>query len=566
MSEQIKRRLTAILTADVVEYTKLMAQDEDGTLVALHEHRQRLFNPEIAKRGGRIVKLMGDGTLVEFPSVVDAVEAALSIQKAGAANDDTIKLRIGINLGDVIIDGDDIYGEGVNVAARLEELAEPGGICISFIVHQSLGNRVDTEFVDAGEHQVKNIARPIRVFRWPARRAESGSGRELIPTELKRDHTISVLPFESLSSDEDLSYLCEGIAQDIITAIGNIEQLTVVAEEHRVAKDKAHYILTGKVRKFGNRIRVSAQLVDRHSGVQHWADRFNREASDLFEVQDDVARNIVIAIHTELGAGSYHNSWQWGTENFEAWQLMAKGFREFQKFSPDSIAKTASIWEQALTIDPDYLAPLMGSGYCYAHLALVADADKAQEYIARAQSIFERSAAQAPKDIRPYATKRGIEIALGNYDGAVAAAQTAFNMRPNDPHCRAALAVALLSADRPAEALPQITKAIQDATDPAGWYILTRIQCNYMLGKLAEAFREGRDTVTRIPDFYPGPVLTAALAIELGEKNEAEAMRKKVLKVDPQFSATLFVRSLGLKNIKHRKRVMSALKAAGLPE
>ena len=232
MSASTTRRLSAILAADVVGYSKLMAEDEAGTLAALQEHRQTLFDPETIKRGGRIVKLMGDGTLVEFPSVVDAVECALSIQQTLADDPGPIKLRIGINLGDIIIDGDDIYGDGVNIAARLEALAEPGGICISSIVHESLGHRVEAEFTDAGEHEVKNIDRPIRVFQWPARAATSRANLELIPAELKRDQTIAVSHFETLSDDAELGYFSEGITQAIITALGTIAQLTVVSDEH----------------------------------------------------------------------------------------------------------------------------------------------------------------------------------------------------------------------------------------------------------------------------------------------------------------------------------------------
>ncbi|MCZ6860593.1 MAG: hypothetical protein O7I42_10005 [Alphaproteobacteria bacterium] len=570
----MERRLSAILASDVVGYSKLMAEDEVGTLNALREHRQNLFDPEIAKRGGRIVKLMGDGTLVEFPSVVNAVEAAVVIQKALATDDGPIKLRIGINLGDVIIDGEDIYGDGVNVAARLETLAETGGICISSIVHESLGNRIDADFADAGEHEVKNIARPIRVFRWPAQGGAAAPIQPVIPAELKRENTISVSHFENLSDEAELGYFCEGVAEDIAAALGNIAQLTVVSDEHLIDDSKAapsdrvaaHYVLAGKVRKAGSRIRVSAHLVDRHTGIQRWADRFEHDATDLFEVQDDVTRNIVIGVHTELGAGAYTNQWQWGTENLEAWQLLAKGFSEFQKFSPDSMAKTASMMEQALAKDPDYLAPLMVQAYCYSYLALISDSETAQKYIAKAQANIERSLAETPNDVRSYSAKRGIEIALGNFDDAVVAAETALEMEPNNAACRGTYAMALMSADRPGDALAQLTKATQDMTIAAGWMVMSQIQSNYMLDNLTEALRISREIVGREPDFYPGPVLCAALAAELELADEAAAMRKRVLDIDPHFSAELFVRSQGLKNVTHRKRLFEALIGAGLPK
>ncbi len=571
----MKRRLAAILASDVVGYSRLMAQDEAGTLDALREHREKLFEPETARRGGRIVKLMGDGALVEFPSVVNAVEAALAIQRDLADGDGPLKLRIGINLGDVMIDGSDIYGDGVNVAARLEALAEAGGICISSIVHESLGNRIDAVFADAGEHEVKNIARPIRVFRWlPQGAAPAAPSQPLIPAELKRDNTIVVSQFENLSDDTEVGYFCEGLAEDIATALGTIAQLTVVSEEHLAdgrkaapdGRETAHYVLAGKVRKAGNRIRVSAHLVDRQTGIQRWAERFDRDASDLFAVQDDVTRNIVIGVHTALGAGAYTNQWQWGTENLEAWQLMAKGFHEFQKFSPDSMAKTVAIWEQALAKDSNYLAPLIGAAYCYSYLALISQAEAARDYISKAQANVERAAAEAPSDVRLYSAKRGIEIALGNFDAAVAAAETALELEPNNAACRGTYAMALMSADRPADALAQLTKAAQDMTSLAGWMVMAQIVCNYMLGNISEALRISRDIVAREPAFYPGPVLAAALAAESGLADEAASMRGKVLDMDPHFSAERFVRSQGLKNADQRERLFQALAKADLPQ
>ena len=207
------RRLAAILAADVVGYSRLMGADEAGTLAALRAHRAEIFDPVIAERGGRLVKLMGDGALVEFPSVVDAVECALAIQEALAGSDGPIKLRIGINLGDVIIDGDDIYGDGVNVAARLEAMAEPGGICISSIVHESIGNRVETVFGDGGEHEVKGIARPIHIWRWPA----GGAARtDQVPLALPDKPSIAILPFDNMSGDPEQEFFADGMAEDII--------------------------------------------------------------------------------------------------------------------------------------------------------------------------------------------------------------------------------------------------------------------------------------------------------------------------------------------------------------
>jgi tetratricopeptide (TPR) repeat protein len=278
-----------------------------------------------------------------------------------------------------------------------------------------------------------------------------------------------------------------------------------------------------------------------------------------------VVRNIVIGVHTELGAGAYTNQWQWGTENLEAWQLMAQGFREFQKFSPDSFAKTVNYWEQALAKDPDYLAPLMGNGYCYSYLALASDGEAAEDYITRALANYERAIAKAPMDVRVYSAKRGLEIARGDYKAAVEAAETALAMEPQNAACRGTLAMTLMCADRPRDALAHGNKSTHEMSDPPGWLLMTQILSNFMLGNIDEAIRISRETVTQVPDFHPGPVLVAALASEIGQVDEAKAMRNKILKNDPQFSGERFVRTLGLKNAEIREKLFNALVDAGLP-
>ncbi len=582
----MERRLAAILAADVVGYSKLMAENEAGTLVALKSHRVQIFDPAIAKHNGRLVKLMGDGVLVEFASLVDAVECAVAVQTAcSTADDKRVRLRIGVNLGDIIIDGGDIYGDGVNIAARLEAMAAPGGVCISSIVYESLGNRVDVAFVDAGEHEVKNIPRPIHVYHWTAKAGDARSAgdhrpvSDRLPATVPHRSTISVTPFENLSNDSELGFLCEGIAEDIITALGNISQLTVVRPTPALgardgagsladtaARQPARYTLEGSVRKAGNRIRVSAQLLDSFSGIQSWAQRYDRDVGDMFQVQDDVARNIVIAVHGELGAGSYSDRWQRGTNNFEAWQLSAKSFHEFQKHSPDSIAKSAAMWDRAFAIDPDFLAPRAASAFCYAQMALWKDRKTAEEYIAKARSYIDIAMAAAPRDARPYSAKRAIEIAKGNYAEAIAAAQTACDLEPNEPSCVANLALAVMCADEPRKALALMTKATQEISNYPGWFATVKIQSHYMMGNLAEAVHEAEDILRRAPDFYAAPVLLAALNAELGRVDEARKMGEKVRQMDPQFSVETFVKSQGLKNIEHRERLFTALTSVGLPE
>ena len=331
------RRLAAILAADVVGYSTLMNEDEAGTLVALKAHRAELFDPETAKRGGRIVKLMGDGVLVEFPSVVDAVECALAIQTALAAESGKIRLRIGINLGDIIIDGDDIYGDGVNVAARLEALAEPGGIAISRMVREGLGNRVEADFSDAGEHQVKNIARPIQVWRWspvpvdtPYADAKSLSERP----------SIAVLPFTNMSGDPEQEYFSDGITEDIITELSRFNSLFVIARNssfHYKGRSPriqdvgrelgVRYVVEGSVRKSGSRVRITAQLIETSTENHLWAERYDRELEDIFAVQDDVVREIATAVPGQVDIDEMARVHRRPADNPTAYDYLLRGER-----------------------------------------------------------------------------------------------------------------------------------------------------------------------------------------------------------------------------------------------
>src|SRR5665213_3669994 len=341
------RRLAAILAADVVGYSRMMGADEAGTLTSLKLHRETVFDPAVTEHKGRVVKLIGDGTLVEFGSVVDAVRCALSIQramKAGAQPDGQgIVLRIGINLGDVIIDGDDIYGDGVNVAARLEPLAAPGGVCVASIVNESVGSRIDVHFVDGGDVTVKNIDRPIRVWKWhpgsdpvaaqlaPAA-ATAGKARPEPPS-------IAVLPFNNMSGDPEQEYFSDGITEDIITDLSKVGGLIVIARNssftykgrsvdiRNVGRELGvRSVLEGSIRRAGNRVRITAQLINAETGGHVWADRYDRDLTDIFEVQDEVTRQIVDALKVALTpTEKARMSDDGGTANVEAHDCFLKG-------------------------------------------------------------------------------------------------------------------------------------------------------------------------------------------------------------------------------------------------
>ncbi len=318
--EDIERRLAAILSADVVGYSRLMEEDEAGTLAALKAHRAELIDPKIAEYHGRIVKLMGDGALVEFASVVNAVECAGDIQAGMAArNADVpegrrIDFRIGINLGDIIIEGEDIYGDGVNIAARLQELAEPGSVCISSGVYEQVHKKTDFVFQDMGKREVKNISESVHVYRVDAGDSSSlghvGSEKRLsIPDK----PSVAILPFTNMSGDPEQEYFSDGITEDIITDLSKISGLFVVARNAvflykgravnpvDVSRDLGvAYVVEGSVRKAGNRMRISAQLIDPRTGYHIWAERYDRDVTDIFVLQDEITEKIVGALEVKL--------------------------------------------------------------------------------------------------------------------------------------------------------------------------------------------------------------------------------------------------------------------------
>ncbi|MGO9847730.1 MAG: adenylate/guanylate cyclase domain-containing protein, partial [Methylocella sp.] len=375
--ERINRKLAAILAADVVGYSLLMAADEAGTLAALKRHRELVFDPAVAAHNGRIVKLIGDGTIVEFGSVVDAVNCALLVQRRNgtlpdeALGQSKIILRIGVNLGDVIIEGDDIYGDGVNIAARLEPLAEPGGISISSIVNESIGNRIDVRFQDAGDISVKNIDRPIRVWKWHPGATALAAAKSNVAKSKPNSGTpsIAVLPFTNMSGDPEQEYFSDGISEDIITDLSKIAGLTVIARNSsfaykgrsvdiRTVGDELNVrsVLEGSIRRADKRVRITAQLVDAATGGHLWAERYDRDLTDIFEVQDDVTRRIVEALKVTLSPAENARLSAGGTSSTDAYDYVLRG-RELllgKTKNRETFEQSAKLFIRALEIDPNY--------------------------------------------------------------------------------------------------------------------------------------------------------------------------------------------------------------------
>ncbi|HEY1299313.1 MAG TPA: adenylate/guanylate cyclase domain-containing protein [Stellaceae bacterium] len=402
------RRLAAIIAADVVGWSRLMEADEEGTLAALKAIRRELTDPRIEEHRGRIVKTTGDGVLVEFASVVDAVRCALAVQQemaahnAGVPEDRRIEFRIGINLGDVILDEDDIYGDGVNLAARLEALAEPGGICVSRVVRDQVRDKLDIAFEDLGEQQVKNIARPVHVYGVKPDRAHPDPPQIALPDK----PSIAVLPFANLSGDPEQEYFADGMVEDIITALSRIRWLFVIARNSsftykgraidikRVGRELGvRYVLEGSVRRGGNRIRITAQLIDALNGAHLWADRFDGALEDVFALQEQVAASVAGVIEPALKSAETARSATRATSDLTAYDLYLRA-STLLRSSAKQVREALRLIEQAIARDPAYGPALGYAALVYARLLMdersedpAADAAKGEDFARRALAV-----------------------------------------------------------------------------------------------------------------------------------------------------------------------------------
>ncbi|MCZ6773333.1 MAG: guanylyl cyclase, partial [Proteobacteria bacterium] len=417
----MERRLTAIMAADVVGYSRLIRADEEGTLAAFNALRAELIYPKIADHHGRVFKLMGDGMLAEFASVVDAVRAAAEVQQAMAVHnadlpqDKRIEFRVGINLGDVVIDGDDIHGDGVNVAARLEGLAEPGGIYVSAAVYDQVRDRIDFPFEDLGEQKLKNIDRPLRVWRWVRDTASPlpGAAVAIESRPLPDKPSIVVLPFDNMSGDPEQEYFSDGITEDIITDLSKVSGLFVIARNSAfVYKDKAFnvaevcrelgvkFAVEGSVRKGGNRVRITAQLVDGLSGGHLWAERYDRDLTDIFEVQDDVTQQIIAALKVTLSEAEKSLIIGGGTKDVEAhdWFLKGRALMYGRKRDSEMFKQAMGCFRDTIEIDPNYAGAYAGLGMGYALDHQNHWSDSSETSLDQAQRFVDEAIAKDEKD------------------------------------------------------------------------------------------------------------------------------------------------------------------------
>jgi adenylate cyclase len=517
MSEgRVERRLAAILAVDVAGYSRLMGADEEGTHERLKAHFAELVHPKVAEHRGRVVKNTGDGLLSEFPSVVDAVRCALEVQREMIARNAAtpaghrIEFRMGINVGDIIIEASDIFGDGVNIAARLEALAEPGGICLSAAAHEQVRDRLDLAFDDLGEQQVKNIARPVRTYRVAL---GASSRAALPPLSLPDKPSLAVLPFQNMTGDAEQEYFVDGMVEEITTAIARLPWLFVIARNSAFTyKGKAidvkqvaqelgvRYVLEGSVRKAGNRVRITGQLIDTTTGAHIWAERFDGALDDIFELQDQVASSVAGAMEPKLRQSEIERASRKPTANLTAYDLYLRALAQSYRLTEDGLAEALVLARQALVIDPSYAPAAALVGWCrvlqrvrgwgalsdediaeaclLARQALEAERDDAETIRQAAWSLFalagevamaaaalDRVLARNPNAARAWSA-RGIMHALRNEpEAAIEAIERARRLSPFDRHAfgyAVNIAVAHLVARRFEQAIEWADRALHD--------------------------------------------------------------------------------------------------------
>ena len=446
---RVERRLAAIFAGDIAGYSRLMGADEEGTLSRLNAHRREFLEPKVADHRGRIVKRTGDGILIEFASAVDAARCAVEIQQgmikrnASLPQNRRIEFRIGIHVGDVIIEDGDIFGDGVNIAARLEGIAQPGGICISDDAYRQVRGKLDANFQDAGEQELKNIAQPVRVYQLQP----SGGASEAPRLALLDKPSIAVLPFQNMSGDPGQEDFADGMVEDIITSLSKIHRLFVIARNstftyknrpvdiRQVARELGvRYVLEGSVRRAGDRLRVAAELIEAVSGTHVWAERYDRPVRDVFDVQDEITKEIVLALSIELTDGERARVFGRSTRSLEAWLAAMRGFEHWAEGSPKGIREARVHFERAASIDPKYTIAWAFIGWTHFTEVRFGFSSDPRASLAKAAELAEKCIAMSPDDPQAHGIRAGVWVVQGRFDDAVRECEIAIAGAPSDAY------------------------------------------------------------------------------------------------------------------------------------
>ena len=589
---------TRRLAADVAGYSRLMERDEEGTLTALKDLRREVAEPQIGANSGRIVKTTGDGMLVEFQSVVDAVRCAVTVQRAmternaRAPPEQRIELRIGINLGDIISDEGDIYGDGVNLAARLEALADPGGICVSRVVRDQVRDKLPYPFEDRGEQQVKNIARPVRVY---SIRVEAGQPLASAPASAPRVEqptapslSIVVLPFVNLSNDPDQEYFADGITEDLTTDLSRTPQSFVIARNtafsykgksidvRQIGRDLGvRYVLEGSVRRVGEQVRVNVQLLDAETGAHLWAERFDTDRASLAEAQNEIAGRLARILNLQLVAAAAQRIERQRLADPDARELEMRGWAAYYRpRTPAAMEESRQLFERALEIDPRSVDAMTGVALNLLHFCAGGWSKSPHEDEARAAQLL---AVVLERDADHVLARVAMGL-LRRSQNRLAEAQVELEMAVaidrNNAEALRLLATALLFLGEPEAAIPHLERAIRlNPRDPnLSGYLWPLGQCRLLLGEVDEAIASLRKACAALPgDYFMHLNLAGALGLR-GDLDEARAAVAEALRIKPEVDSLAKYRAFTpwIGNPRHwalREKTLNAgLRCAGFPD
>jgi adenylate cyclase len=580
------RRLTAILAADVAGYSRLMGADEEGTHERLKAHLGQLVNPKIAEHRGRVVKNTGDGLLAEFASVVDAVRCAVEVQQGmldrepDMPDERRIRLRIGVNLGDVIAEEHDIFGDGVNVAARLEALAEPGGICVSRVVRDQVRDRLDFAFEDLGEQQVKNIARPVRVYRVRDLAApdEVPLAASPQPLPLPDKPSIAVLPFTNMSSDPEQEFFADGIAEDIITALSRYPSLFVIARTSSFtykgrtvdvkqvgAELGVRYVLEGSLRKSGNRIRVTAQLVEAETGKHVWAERYDRNLADIFAMQDEITEAVTVAITPAIADAEQRRAMHTPPANLDAWAAYQRGLWHFSKVTAEDNALARQFFQHAVDLDENFAGGYKGLSALQAHETDYEGRDLSEtapiaEALARLAVALDGTDAEA-RSLLAIALRR-----RGDNEGALAEAERALTISPNLASAHSARAASLISSGRHRDGIAALERSIRLDPRRAAVRLNQIALALYCSGEYKAAVEAANRAIGLYPN-YPNTYRWLAAALgQLGQIEEAKDALQKAIAIAPAAFDMYVRKRVPWRRPEDHAHMLEGLRKAGLRE
>ncbi len=569
----MEHRLAAIFSADAAGYTRLLADDEAATIRALSEARE-LFAKGIERHRGRVIDTAGDNVLAEFPSALDAVRASVELQRTSAdrtatlPEDRRLLFRIGLHLGDIAAEAERIYGDGVNVAARLQTLAEPGGICLSAAIHDNVQGRLDLPFHDIGEQALKNFPRPVRAFRLGGSGPPATSAAPLEPPDRP---SLVVLPFANVSGDAEQEYFADGMSEDLITELARVPGLFVIgrgtsfsykgrsvpAREVGAALGVRH-VVEGSVRRAGSRVRITARLTEAQSGREIWSERYDRELGDVFALQDEVVGGVVAELRRALGAGIEHTSRERAVRP-EVWALLVQGRAQLERYHSESGPASRELLLRCVALDPEFALGWAELARCEQFLHLLGLEDEA--YLELGFEHVRRALELDSKEPAAHMTLGLLLAFRGEGEAAVASARRALELAPGDAALRLLLGMLLVHVSRNEEAIPVLKNLTR--LDPAQRYMhLFQLGlCYRRVGRTDEAIAKHRECLAANPDFFGAHMQLAAIHAQLGEMNQARAALAELMRLRPDFCIARIPRVPS-----GREALVENLRKAGLRE